>query len=214
VYLGRESVMDTIAWNGDGWPVVNGGRGPGVGSGVQDFAFTDEFRGSVLNAAWRWPVGHEPRVVVGAGKLTLTVPEGAAQVFVAQSLLTATYAATVGVLGDGGGLGLIGDAQDDLVLSRRVDGVELWRRDREGKKTVWKQAVASKETVWLRVESTVKGEARFGYRVGNGEWRAAGESVALKSLLPWDSGLRVGLVVDGATGVSAGFMGFGVKAAE
>jgi len=212
VYLGRESVMDSIAWNAGGWPVVNGGRGPGVGSGVQDFAFEDDFRGSVLNAAWRWPVGHEPRVVVGAGRLTLTVPEGAAQVFVAQSLLTATYVATVGVLGDGGGLGLIGDAQDDVVLSRRADGVELWEQDRAGKKTVWKSAVKVEGAIWLRVESTVKGEARFSYRVGDGAWMAAGGSVELKALLPWDSGLRVGLVVDGAAGGSAGFVRFAVKA--
>ena len=206
--------MDSIAWAADGWPVVNGGRGPGVGSGVEEFAFTDDFRGSVLNAAWRWPVAHEPLARVGAGRLTLAVPGGAVQVFVAQSLLTATYTATVGVVAGDGGLGLIGDAQDDVVLSRRADGVELWQRDRAGKHTVWQQAVSSKETVWLRVASTKKGEARFSYRVGDGEWRAAGESIELKSLLPWDSGLRVGLVVEGAHGGSAKFVRFAVGATE
>jgi GH43 family beta-xylosidase len=216
VYLGRESVLDSIAWNGDGWPVVNGGRGPGVSQGAGGAAteFKDDFRGSVLNADWRWPVGHEPLVRVGAGRLTLAVPEGAAQVFVAQSLLTATYAATVGVVSGEGGLGLIGDAQDDVVLSRRADGVELWQRGREGKRTLWKLAVRTDGVVWLRVVSTTKGEARFSYRVGNGAWRAAGESVELKALLPWDSGLRVGLVVDGAAGSSARFVRFAVKAAE
>ena len=68
VYLGRESVMDSIAWKVDGWPVVNGGRGPGVaqGDGGTAPAFADAFVGTMLNAAWRWPVGHEPRVLVGA----------------------------------------------------------------------------------------------------------------------------------------------------
>jgi xylan 1,4-beta-xylosidase len=212
VYLGRESVMDSIAWNTDGWPVVNGGRGPGAGAGVVSPEFEDDFRGSVLNAAWRWPVGHEPLVRVGGGKLTLSVPEGAAQVFVAQSLLTATYVATVGVVSGEGGLGLIGDAHDDLVLSRRAEGVELWERDRAGKTTVWKSAVKAEGAVWLRVESTTKGEARFSYRVGDGAWVAAGESVELTSLLPWDSGLRVGLVVDGDVGARAEFVRFGVKA--
>jgi len=47
--------------------------------------------------------------------------------------------------------------------------------------------------------------------VGNGAWRAAGESVELKALLPWDSGLRVGLVVEGAAGASARFVRFSVK---
>ena len=151
-----------------------------------------------------------------AGKLTLSVPEGAAQAFVAQSLLTATYTATVGVMAGDGGLGLIGDAQDDVVLSRRVDGVELWQSSNAGKRTIWKQGLKLNldEKVWLRVASTKKGEARFSYRVGDGEWRAAGESIELQSLLPWDSGLRVGLVVEGAHGGSAKFVRFAVGATE
>ena len=155
-------------------------------------------------------------VVVGAGKLTLSVPEGAAQAFVAQSLLTATYMATVGVMAGDGGLGLIGDAQDDVVLSRRTDGVEVWQRDRAGKHTVWPQGLKLNldEKVWLRVASTKKGEARVCYRVGDCKWREAGERVELKSLLPWDPGLRVGLVVEGANGGSAKFVRFAVGATE
>nr|WP_314458709.1 family 43 glycosylhydrolase [uncultured Clostridium sp.] len=29
-YLGRETVLDPVEWNADGWPVINGGRGPGA----------------------------------------------------------------------------------------------------------------------------------------------------------------------------------------
>lgn len=92
--------------------------------------------------------------------------------------------------------------------------MELWERGRAGKRTLWTSAEKMEGTVWLRVVSTTKGEARFGYRVGDGAWKDAGESVELKGLLPWDSGLRVGLVVEGAVGSSAGFEHFGVKAAE
>jgi beta-xylosidase len=206
VYLGRESVLDAISWNGDGWPVVNGGRGPGERDQPEAPAadFTDAFDGMALDAEWKWPVGHEPRFAVGAGRLTLFAKANGTQAFVARSLVTPEYAASVGVLSGGqaaGGLGLIGDAMDDVVLVRDADGLELWQSDRDGGHTLWRQALRSGEAVWLRVESTGNGEARFSYRVGQqGEWSPAGGSISLKRLLPWDSGLRVGLVVRGSGG--------------
>jgi len=219
VYLGRESVLDSITWTRDGWPVVNEGKGPGEHQQPETSGlhFEDEFRGAVLSAEWKWPVGHEPRLKVGEGRLTLFAPQVAAQSFVARSLLTPTYAASVGVLPSGrasGGLGLIGDAMDDVVLSRSGDALELWQTDRSGRHTLWKLDLASVETVWLRVQSTRSGEAEFSYRVGRGEWINAGGSISLKQLLPWDSGLRVGLVVAGSHDGDASFVAFRVSAQQ
>lgn len=204
VYLGRESVMDAISWSAEGWPVVNAGRGPGSGqeSSPTPAPFADLFRGPALGAEWKWPVGHEPRLEVGGGRLTLLPSADGKQSFVARSLVTPEYAASVGVLPDGqasGGLGLIGDAMDDVVLLRDGDGLELWQSGRDGGHTLWRQALASRDTVWLRVESTGSGEAKFSYRIAQqGKWSEAGGSIRLKQLLPWDSGLRVGLVVRGS----------------
>jgi len=64
--------------------------------------------------------------------------------------------------------------------------------------------------VVLSVVSTEKGQARFSYKADGGSSVDAGGAVELKGLLPWDSGLRVGLVVDGAAGSTAQFSNFNV----
>lgn len=211
-YLGRESVIDTISWNAGGWPVVNQARGPGTSVGhIQSPTVADEFTSGALDAYWKWPVGHESRMRVADGNLTLTVPEDGHQSFVARGLLTPQYAATVDVAAGfdaAAGLGLIGDAQDDVVLSRHGATLELWQADHGVRTAVWTGEVESANSVTLRVSSTALGEAKFSYRVSSGPWSPAGDTMALKKLLPWDSGLRVGLVVDGSAGSAGSFRHF------
>jgi hypothetical protein len=67
--------------------------------------------------------------------------------------------------------------------------------------------------VWLRVSSSQPGQAQFSYRTEGGDWMTAGLPFQLKELLPWDSGLRVGLVVDGAAGNTGSFQKFSVREA-
>jgi beta-xylosidase len=210
-YLGRESLIDSIAWDRDGWPVVNEGRGPGtsVDEASSTGSFEDDFRGTALRSEWRWPIRHEPQVQVANGRLTLTVPADGRQSFVARTLGTPVYVASVGVDTDGG-LGLIGDAQNDVVLSRDGDTLELWMGDREGKHVLWQQKVSTTGPVRLLVSSTAQGEADFSYKSAGGSWTAAGKTVELKGLLPWDSGLRVGLVASGPAGSTAEFTRFSV----
>ena len=215
VYLGRESLIDSISWNAKGWPVVNGGRGPGSGGSQPATAapYVDNFTGTKLSPEWKWPVGHEPQGTVAGGKLTLTVPQPGTQSFVARSLTTGIYVASVAVPSGGDaetGLGLIGDAQDDIVLSRHGQTVELWQSSHQGRNTLWKQDGVAGDSLTLRVSSTAQGQADFSYRTGTGAWVPAGETVELKGLLPWDSGLRVGLVVAGNAGTSGGFASFRV----
>ena len=208
-YLGRESVIDSIAWSADGWPVVNQGRGPGAAQGQPaPSRLVDNFAGTELAAEWKWPVGHEPRVSVAHGELTLTVPADGRQSFVARSLLTSAYAVSVDVPAGSkvsAGLGLIGDVQDDVVLSRNEDLLELWQTRGRERQVLWKQHIPASGPVRLQVTSTAQGEASFSFRLGSGSWTRAGETVPLKALLPWDSGLRVGLVVSGAAGSSGSF---------
>jgi hypothetical protein len=213
-YLGRESVLDKITWRQDGWPEINAGSGPGVAASDTSLDVTDDFAGPVLDSGWRWPVGQEPIVHVASGKLVLTLRDSTQQSFVARSLLWTTYTASVGVLpgnAAGGGLGLIGDASDDLVLSREAGGLELWRADRAVRHSLWKQPLKTEGTVWLRVTSAGDGHAQFSYMSGDSGWTNAGDSVAMQGLLPWDSGLRVGLVADGESGGDARFVNFSVS---
>lgn len=57
--LGRETALDPIAWTADGWPLVNGGRGPSVLQDVPDIPVhpweakeTDHFDGEKLGLDW------------------------------------------------------------------------------------------------------------------------------------------------------------------
>ncbi|WP_263374756.1 glycoside hydrolase family 43 protein [Granulicella aggregans] len=214
-YLGRESVIDSIEWDAKGWPVVNRGRGPGtLQSGLgKTGGIADSFSGTTLDAEWKWPIGHEPQTHVEGGKLSLTLPDGRQQSFVARSLLSAQYKATVQVDPDGG-IGLIGGAQDDVVLSRHGASLELWLSDHGTRKTLWKKDIPGDGKILLGVESKTAGQAQFRYRLGTDAWAAAGEPVDLKGLLPWDSGMRIGLVVDGDPGNHAGFGQFAVTAED
>jgi xylan 1,4-beta-xylosidase len=216
-YLGRESVLDSVTWGKQGWPMVNQGRGPGAeaeaAAAERTPAIVDDFSGSALGDQWKWPIGHEPQIAVAGRKLTLTMPQRGWQSFVARPLLTAAYTASVGVpagASAGAGLGLIGDAHDDVVLSREGALIELWRSDRDGKHVIWQHTLDPGATVSLRVSSAEMGTASFSYRAGDGAWMPAGLRFQLKELLPWDSGLRVGLVVDGAEGSSGRFEKFRV----
>ena len=215
-YFGRESLLGSITWSKDGWPLMNEGRGPGTNpEGAPPIsALQDDFAGSALGDHWKWPIGHAPRAAVVNGKLTLTMPQLGWQSFVATTLLTAAYTASVGVAGGntaGSGLGLIGDAQSDVVLAREGEVLQLWRSDQGGKHVFWQKPVEAYGAVWLRVSSSEPGQAQFSYRVGDAAWMPAGLPFHLKELLPWDSALRVGLVVDGAAGTSGSFERFSVS---
>ena len=211
-YLGRESVIDTIEWTAEGWPVVNQNRGPGTArlGFAASASIADSFPGTKLSGEWKWPIGHEPDARVSAGTLTLTLPEGAQQSFVARELLSPAYTATVDVPADGGA-GLIGGAQDDVVLSRHGPKLELWSMERGQRRTLWTADGPGEGPLSIRVASTTPGQAQFSYRLGTGSWMDAGGPVDLKALLPWDSGMRVGLVVDGKAGSRAGFRRFAVS---
>ncbi|MBB5057808.1 beta-xylosidase [Granulicella aggregans] len=207
-FLGRESVIDSIEWDAQGWPVVNQGRGPGtLRAGVKlAVGMSDSFPGTKLDGEWKWPIGHEPDVQVASGALTLTLPEGASQSFVARTLLSPTYKATVEIPAEGG-VGLIGGAENDVTLSRHDGKLELWSVERGQRRSLWTMD-APAGALWVSVASMTPGEAGFSYKIASGAWIHAGETVNLKGLLPWDSGMRIGLVVDGKAGDQASFRQF------
>lgn len=212
-YLGRETLLDHITWSKDHWPIVNEGRGPASDEDptAPGLEMQDHFTGNRLGDQWRWPIGHEPQAVVAADTLSLTVPQSGWQSLVAEPLPAATYETSVSILPGGtagAGLGLIGDASDDVVLSREGDALELWRADHGGRHTFWQHPLESSAAVSLRVSSSQLGQANFSYRVGHGAWSPAGLPFQLRELLPWDAGLRVGLVVDGPPASTGSFSAF------
>ncbi|MDT7779583.1 MAG: xylan 1,4-beta-xylosidase [Acidobacteriota bacterium] len=63
--IGREAVLDEVTWGADGWPAINGGRGPSsvapaplgvAGKDSSEAEFFDGFTGAKLNPEWQWPL--------------------------------------------------------------------------------------------------------------------------------------------------------------
>ena len=195
VYLGRESVLDRITWSSDGWPVISGGAGPSgtTDSGAKQPAFADHFVKPNLDAGWQWPLRRNPRWQLGHGTLTLEPSSDTAPVFIARSLLAPFYTSVAGVR-DTGGLGIIGRSNSMLVLSRRADHLELWRLSNAGRQVLWQSEIAPTSTVWLRAISAGLSRTSFSYSFDRKQWIPAGPILSVTDLLPWDQGLRVGLV--------------------
>ena len=215
VYLGRESVLDRITWGEDGWPEVNGGKGPGVepmperagGSEVRD-----DFKGKVLGPEWRWPLKDDPGAEVQGGKLTLKVgPEGAREVLV-RTLGEPNYVAevTVGYSGQAlGSLAVIGNAKHATGLGRKGSEVELWSVDDAGRHVLWQGTDGGRKGLRMRVTSAGDGSRLlYAYSRDGKDWKPAGKEIDTSKLPPWDQGLRVGFVVDGTAGQTASFKHF------
>lgn len=59
--LGRETGLDRVDWQADGWPVINGGKGPSESNSSPKLPFTpqqnprsDEFDGKTITLPWQW----------------------------------------------------------------------------------------------------------------------------------------------------------------
>ena len=62
--VGRESLLDEVTWNADGWPAINGGRGPsgtspsplGAVEADDEAEVFDGFDAPALDLEWQWPM--------------------------------------------------------------------------------------------------------------------------------------------------------------
>lgn len=213
IYLGRESVLDRITWGADGWPLVNGGRGPsGEVQGSEFAAIADDFKGNLLDAEWRWPVNREPKLAVRNDGLTLTVAGDGREDFVARSLKAPDYVAELTVAttkGAMGSLAVIGNAHHATGLGRKGDALELWREDDKGRQVLWHGSAGKAAALRLRAASS-DGSTKLAYSYSKDgkQWTPAGETVDVTKLPQWDQGLRVGLVVNGVAGETATFSHF------
>ena len=229
VYVGRQAMLDEVVWGADGWPTINGGRGPsgraasptgtrGMSGGARDFF--DDFNARGLAHGWQWPQSNVPQFRVERGQLLLSpsveTKDNPATAVLARATTTGDYVATTAVNMRGvrealfAGLSAYGDAENSLGIS--VDDkkvVILWRREKnEYKENVLTDFVGTMPrsgVVQLRMTAREGHLYRFAVSDDGRTWKDVGDEVDGSFLPPWDRGVRVALVAGGARGMPLNF---------
>jgi len=219
VYVGRQGVLDVVNWKDDGWPVINDGGGvsvsapapvPGVNQRLA-LGFSDDFTGDRLMPQWQWPQNLEPRVKVGANKLTLAPANATARKdeflasLVAVKTTEGNYSAMAevepkSVTGDeAAGLAAIGDRENALGVSVRGGQLIVWKRQRNKHETLATNSAPGTAVLFLRMNATDGHKFSFSASGNGQEWSPIGGSIDVEGayLPPWDRGLRVALVAGG-----------------
>lgn len=217
-FAGRQGLLDVIAWGSDGWPSINGGRGPseqgtaplGVAARERSRDFVDELTGPALRPGWQWPWDRAParRFVSGslALKTSLRASGSAADTVVARPTLSGDYTATVRIAESSEakdvmvGLAAYGNPANAIGISRHGPEVVVWTREKGVQKSLAKAAVKVGPTLDLRMTAGDGRRYRFAYSTDGREWRTLGDEAEGGYLPPWDLAVRVALAVGGAAG--------------
>jgi beta-xylosidase len=223
VYVGRQALLDEVNWDANGWPTINGGRGPSgrasSSASQRPRPFFDDFRMTRLQAGWQWPQDNEPVVRLEAqrgGWLALSPAReqmnNPLSAVLARSTTTGDYVAVAEVdasalsSGAQAGLAAYGDGENALGVSVGDRAFTVWRRE-QNKQQVSATADIPRgvKSVWLRLTAREGHLFRFAYSTDGRRWRDIGQETDGSYLPPWDRGVRVALVTGGAERARARF---------
>jgi xylan 1,4-beta-xylosidase len=237
-YVGRQGLLDEITWGQQGWPAIDGGRGPSrsaaspARSASQDVtgSIADEFLGD-LDPAWQWPWDQPQQPAIDqarGGWLRLSTGASGSSPSIAVAArptqagsYTATTSIDVASIAIGGRAGLSAFGNRDNVLAVTVERsqpagqgpnealtVAVWQVQKGTRTTLASDRVDVRGTVHLRLEAADR--SRFGFAVSaDGQrWKIVGTQTEGGYLPPWDLAVRVALLVEGGTPASARFGAF------
>jgi xylan 1,4-beta-xylosidase len=221
VYVGRQALLDEIEWGANGWPTINGGRGPsknanspfGAPDRRAEYSFFDDFLSTRLNSGWQWPQNNEPvmRVERRAGGQLLLAPSAADQgknpmvsAILARTTTTGDYVATTRVDTRGmrqglmAGLSAYGDNENALGLAVGGGGLTLWRLEKGNNQQVARVDTPASGSITLRMTARDGHLYRFAFSPDGRRWTDVGAEMDGSYLPPWDRGVRVALTAGGA----------------
>jgi beta-xylosidase len=224
VYVGRQGVLDEVNWNADGWPVINGNRGPSVealaplkfaGPGMPSDIY-DDFTAKKLGLRWQWPQPVTPVYTMEGNGLVLKEspdhPDASLSSVVALQTSTGNYSATTCIeletikAGTSAGLYAFGDTNRALGIRIQDGSVSVLRRhDKRKEEVIGTTKLASGKIVHLRLTATDGHKFRFSFW-NETKWTDIGGDMDVEGdfLPPWDRGIRVAIAV-GGTGAATRF---------
>lgn len=222
-FAGRQGVLDEIAWGDDGWPAINGGRGPsddaaaplGIASREPDPEFVDDLTGPALRPGWQWPWERSPAASFAAGALVLRAPAdgapSATSAIVARPTRSGDYTATARVrapVASGAamvGLAAYGDADNAIGISLTAKEIVIWMREKGVQRPLAAAGIDPGPVVDLRMAASDGRRFRFAYSLDGSNWQSLGDESDAGYLPPWDRAVRVALAVGGGPGVEGRF---------
>jgi GH43 family beta-xylosidase len=183
--VGRQLLLDRIDWTQEGWPQINGGRGPSQGAASPGSAqqrrlepFVDEFRGRFLTAGWQWSAAFRPTMHVDPrmeGRLWLGPgrdPGGRERGVVARRPGGPTFVAEAVVggrrRGARPGLAAFADVEHVLGVELRDARAVVWRRSGRWTEVLGVRAVGRPRFATLRLRALTTRTYAFEVDAGGG----------------------------------------------
>ena len=222
VFTGRQALLDEVKFVPDGWPTINGGKGPsteavspfGSRDRDADLRFADEFSGNKLRPGWQWPVVDEPQYTLERSRLTLRPARETNDLtggVLARATITGDYTARTIVdtssLSENtfAGLAAFGDRANAIGLTVGNGKLVLWRREKSQHRELDTRPAPTGKNLHLRLITA--GGHRFNFAASSDgrEWMTVGDNLQGKHLPPWDRNVRVALTVGGSPKASAAF---------
>ena len=214
IYVGRQGLLDEVTWGADGWPSINGGKGPSARAAVPfeaaptgGAAFADEFSEPRLRPGWQWPPARKPQVRIAGGWLQVAGGPRPGSV-IARSPVDADYVVTTAVeVSRAAAPGLAAWGNDDNFVSLNLRGGELllWGRNKGAEHTVAAVEIPDTRRLFLRMSVRNGHEFRFAYSADGKHWKDIASSVEGAHLPPWDLATRIALTNSGEHGTVARF---------
>lgn len=229
-YVGRQGLLDEVTWGPDGWPAINGGRGPsasaplppGASPGSRPARFRDDFTAGALDPRWQWPWDQSPaprvedarlRLRTGSHSIAVAARQTAARTF------TATAVVDVASLQAGARAGLAAFGNRDNLIAATVERgsggraspeaitVSVWETRGGQPATLATDTVRAAGRLHFRLEALDGRRFRFAVGPDGRDWKTLPNGAERGDLPPWDLGVRVALIVAGAD-ASAAFDAF------
>ncbi|HEX8131465.1 MAG TPA: family 43 glycosylhydrolase, partial [Pyrinomonadaceae bacterium] len=220
-HIGREALLDEVTWETNGWPTINGGRGPSVtaprppvsGVIVSEDSFFDDFDAPAIGASWQWPQWSVPSISIETergGRLGLSASDKKSKdvlaALITQRAPGANYTATTEVnlagqaRGALAGLSAYGDQENALGVAAGGGEIKVWRMESKGRRTL-AAAKTTAQLISLRMTATDGARYRFSYSVDGKTWTPVGDEVDGTHL----GYVRIALTSGGAPGAVGKF---------
>jgi xylan 1,4-beta-xylosidase len=220
-YSERQALLDEVIWK-NGWPEINGSRGPSAqapaparaGARTERTSIVDEFADVRLDPHWQWPWDRAPQRSIAEGVLTLRASgrdaSNPVDTIVARPAAHGDYVVTARVfpLADPAafaGVSIYGNAANAIGLSRSGDAVVLWRREKGAQQTIATAPAPATVPVDLRITASGASRFQFAIQTDGATWTPVGGETSGGYLPPWDLAVRIALAAGGPAGSSARF---------